>query len=133
MRFARASRGIVHLDLTPMIDVTFMLLIFFLVTTQMAAQSRVDVHLPVQRGQAGDAGHAGLTVKVKSDGSISTDGGPVDAAGLVEVARLHAGGGPAVVRADRDAPAAALNAVARALQAGGMPSFQLATEQGKGP
>jgi biopolymer transport protein ExbD len=33
-----------------------------------------------------------------------------------------------VVRADRAAPAAALNAVARALQAGGAPAFRLATE-----
>ena len=40
MRFATRRRGVLELDMTPMIDVTFLLLIFFLVTAQMAQRSR---------------------------------------------------------------------------------------------
>ena len=134
MRFRTRHRGVLELDMTPMIDVTFLLLIFFLVSAQMAARSRGDVRLPVQAGEAeAHAGAAGLVVLVRADGSMLVGDVVVDAARVTELARgiTQRGGTLApVIRADRDAPAAALNAVARALQAGGLPTFRLATEQG---
>ncbi len=134
MRFRTRHRGVLELDMTPMIDVTFLLLIFFLVSAQMAARTRGDVRLPVQAGEPEPAaGSAGLVVLVRPDGSMQVGDRPVDGATLVEMARAIAtrGGGTApVIRADRDAPASALNAAARALQAGGLPLFRLATQPG---
>jgi biopolymer transport protein ExbD len=134
MRFSTRQRGVLELDMTPMIDVTFLLLIFFLVSAQMAARSRGDVRLPVQAGEAQThTGVAGLVVLVRADGSMLVGEAPVDAARLTELARaLPQGAGAAapVIRADRDAPASALNAAARALQRGGVPTFRLATELG---
>ena len=132
MRFASRRRGVLALDMTPMIDVTFLLLIFFLVTAQMAQRSRGEVRLPVERGETASASDAaGLVVLVRRDGSMMVGDATVDAAGVTELARrVVARGGPAtpVVRADRDAPASSLNGLSRALQAAGMPAFRLATE-----
>ena len=133
MKFASRRRGVLELDMTPMIDVTFLLLIFFLVTAQMAQRSRGEVRLPVEPGEAGSrADAAGLVVLMRRDGSMLVGEAPVGLEQVVELARRaasRAGAGTPVVRADRDAPATALNALSRALQSGGMPAFRLATMQ----
>ncbi len=49
MRFGAArhtERG-VAVDLTPMIDVVFLLIIFFMTTAQFARLTRADVELPL--------------------------------------------------------------------------------------
>ena len=137
MKFASRRRGVLELDMTPMIDVTFLLLIFFLVTAQMAQRSRGEVRLPVESGEAGSrTDAAGLVVLVRQDGSMLVGDAPVGIEQVTELARRassRSGVATPVVRADRDAPATALNALSRALQLGGMPAFRLATmqEQGK--
>ena len=123
--------------MTPMIDVTFLLLIFFLVTAQMAARSRSGVRLPVEPGESRlEASSAGLVVVVDADGTVRVGDRAVTPETLVGLAREAATKGATVtpvVRADRAAPAAALNAVTQALQQGGAPSFRLATESGARP
>jgi biopolymer transport protein ExbD len=126
-----------ELDMTPMIDVTFLLLIFFLVTAQMAARSRGELRLPVQAGEREERGsRAGLVVLVRGDGTLLVGDAAVDTRTITEMARRAVARGVAkapVVRADRDAPVAALNAVALALRAGGAGAFQLATEREGAP
>ena len=133
MKFASRRRGVLELDMTPMIDVTFLLLIFFLVTAQMAQRSRGEVRLPVEPGEAAArADAAGLVVLMRRDGSMLVGDAPVGLDQVAELARRACGRGSSatpVVRADRDAPASALNALSRALQSGGMPAFRLATMQ----
>jgi len=137
MRFASRRRGVLELDMTPMIDVTFLLLIFFLVTAQMAARARSGVQLPVEPGESRlQAGEEGLVVVVEADGLVRVGERVVTPETLVELARQAVGrgsGAPPVVRADRAAPAAALNAVTRSLRQGGASGFRLATESGGSP
>ena len=40
-------------DMTPMIDIVFQLLIFFLVTAQLSQHSRADLELPQEAGETG--------------------------------------------------------------------------------
>jgi biopolymer transport protein ExbD len=124
---------VLELDMTPMIDVTFLLLIFFLVTAQMAQRSRGEVRLPVETGEpSARTDAAGLVVLVRRDGSMLVGDAPVSLEQVTAYARRVAERGGAtspVVRADRDAPVAALNALARALQSAGMPAFRIATMQ----
>ncbi|MBU6335352.1 MAG: biopolymer transporter ExbD [Chloroflexi bacterium] len=137
MKFRTAGRRDCAPDMTPMIDVTFLLLIFFLVTAQMAQRGRGEVRLPVQPGESAAAAEAsGLVVLVRADGAVLVADTRVSAERLAQLAREAAGrtgGAPPVVRADRAAPAAALNGVARALQSGGAPAFRLATEAEAAP
>jgi len=137
MRFGGPRRPMAELDMTPMIDVTFLLLIFFLVTAQMAARSRGEVRLPVEQGEREDrASQAGLVVIVRGNGTMLVGDAEIDTSGITELARRAVARGAQkapVVRADRDAPAAAVNAVATALRAGGCAAFQLATQREGAP
>ena len=46
------SRVIVPIvEMTPMIDIIFLLIIFFMVAAQFAQQARVDLNLPLENGE----------------------------------------------------------------------------------
>ncbi len=51
MNFRRQRRGAVEISLTPMIDVVFLLLIFFMVTTTFQKESALKINLPEAKGQ----------------------------------------------------------------------------------
>ena len=46
-----ARRSGVRIDMTPMVDVAFLLLIFFMSTTQFKPPEHVSVRLPVSRSE----------------------------------------------------------------------------------
>jgi len=46
-----ATRKRIHIDMTPMVDVAFLLLIFFMTTTQFKAPEQVAVELPRSRSE----------------------------------------------------------------------------------
>ncbi len=50
MRFARRSRAEVEVNLTPLIDVVFLLLIFFMVSTTFTKETRLSIDLPEATG-----------------------------------------------------------------------------------
>jgi len=64
-----------HLDLTPMIDVVFLLLIFFLLTSIFSKPS-IPLDLP-RADSARQTGEPAVSVAVKRDGTILLDGAPV--------------------------------------------------------
>jgi len=90
-----------ELNLTSMIDVLFLLIIFFMVATKFDQLERnIDVAVPeVSQGGEGSAPPQPLIVSVQADGSIALDGQPVTVEELT--ARLAAArtplGDPAVV------------------------------------
>jgi biopolymer transport protein ExbD len=71
------------INLTPMIDMVFLLLIFFLVATTFAKDEvQMDLRLPQARsGVEGRNGHV-LVVNVMADGRITVDGRDVTLAAL---------------------------------------------------
>lgn len=124
--------------MTPMIDIVFQLLIFFLVTAQMAEQTRARLDLPKEPGElAPDREFAGLTINVLADGSLVVNDAEIsldDLDALVDEAIRVAGGADRLkplVRADRACDAARLNEVFRRLSARGLASIRLATERGR--
>ena len=46
MKFKRSIRGELSINITPLIDVVFLLLIFFMVTTTFSRETRLLVNLP---------------------------------------------------------------------------------------
>lgn len=66
------SRGEVGINLTPMIDVTFQLIIFFLVSSHLSKQeAHMQMPLPVaDSGEASEETSKRLTLNVLSDGSL---------------------------------------------------------------
>jgi biopolymer transport protein ExbD len=138
VRFAAAGRRerLLPLDMTPMIDIVFQLLIFFLTTTQLARTAQEFLSLPGEAGSP-DArvGSGAVTVNLLANGAILL--GDVElpaglAAARIRAAAAGAGGEPALVRADRDAAASSLNLVVRSLREGGATRIRLAVDPSRG-
>ena len=83
MNFRQLRRPEVSINLTPLIDVVFLLLIFFMVSTSFSELTQLVVDLPESRGAPASADTAVLLV-VDVAGNMTLDGEPVpnDARGL---------------------------------------------------
>lgn len=127
-------------DMTPMIDIVFQLLLFFLTTTQLASMAKVKLDLPRERGeQLGRGEEPGLIVNLRSDGAMlvqDEEVSPPELAAMAAraMAERRARGGPEslrpVVRADRAAPAETLNALLSTLRDAGVEGVTFAVSPG---
>ena len=135
MKIGRRRYGMVALDMTPMIDVVFLLLIFFLVTAQMSEMASTPVTLPEQQGTEQESeGAIGLVVNLDAAGVIVVGSVAFEPAGLIDLAKDALSRDPTavpVVRADRRAPAARLNEVVEGLRSGGCRAVRVATTRPK--
>jgi biopolymer transport protein ExbD len=116
------SGGVLGMNMTPMIDVVFLLLIYFMAAMQAKSVSREDVELPPLAGSQ-EQTESSLTINVTQDGEIIVDGNPLtvpELASLVgdELARLEGDTSRlnVVVRADRRGQAAPVNRIVSALE-----------------
>ncbi|MCH2133572.1 MAG: biopolymer transporter ExbD [Phycisphaerales bacterium] len=122
------------LELTPMVDIVFLLIIFFMVTSEFARDARADVELPRLAGeQLEQSEEAGLFINIDEAGNIvlSTSEDPISMDELAKRVRLHVAGEetPRVtVRADRQGPMKVFNEVIRVLDEAGVSSARIATE-----
>lgn len=128
-------RRLLAFDLTPMIDVTLQLIIFFLLTSQFTQASRTEVDLPVQPGEAqARPPDAPIFIDITADGVYHVDGRPVGLERLAQVVarRLRAATPDRppefIVRADRAARAAVVNDLAARLTQMGVRGWKLATD-----
>lgn len=107
-----SPRGAVAINMTPLIDVVFQLLIFFLISSRLAQQeTRMELPLPVADGGTEsdpDNPRPRVTLNVLANGQWWLVGRPVAVAELPQRLRdLVSEHGPELelrVRADRDVP-----------------------------
>lgn len=119
-------------DLTPMIDVVLLLIIFFTMTSTFARTEQKMLDLPKQPGDARQAVASAATfVDVDREGRISILGDRKSLDDLVRAVKVDVGrtGGALdlVIRADKTAAAKHINAIAEALAAAGVRHWKLAT------
>ena len=74
MKFRRNRPADVEVNLTPLIDVVFLLLIFFMVTTTFTKETHLAVELPEADGIATEAPAEILEVVVNEAGHYSVNG-----------------------------------------------------------
>ncbi len=136
---ARASRDHVALiDLTPMIDVVFLLIVFFMTTAQFASMSKERLELPKQQGETAGSPEAAIVVNLRASGELIVSGETITPERLLRrVPADIAKAGSAdqldlLVRADRGASAAILNDLADGLADRGVATWRLATERPAG-
>lgn len=95
------------LDLTPMVDVVFLLIIFFMVsTTFITLESGLPVELPDAQTSVAEPSNL-PTVTVNKDGAIYFGGGQVTEGQLAQLVRdelIASGQTTVVLRADREVP-----------------------------
>lgn len=79
-----------ELDITPMLDIVFIMLIFFIVTTSFVKESGIAINTP-QASSATDQENVNIFIGITADGEIWIDQRPVDPRSVrAIVARLHA-------------------------------------------
>ncbi len=94
------------INMTPLIDMVFILLIFFLVTTSFVREAGVEVNRPAAK-TASTQEKTNLIIAVTSGGAIFMDGDQIDIRSLrARIQRFLADlpKGSVVVVADRDTP-----------------------------
>lgn len=74
MKFKRHARAELSLNITPLIDVVFLLLIFFMVTTTFSQETKLSVSLPEADAPLSEVQPSQLEVVVSRDGSYSING-----------------------------------------------------------
>ncbi len=123
------------IDLTPMIDVVFLLIVFFMTTAQFANMNKERLELPRESGERAAGSEAGIVVNLRANGEIIVAGAPVTLESLLRrVAAEITKAGSAqdldlLVRADRGASTAILNDIAEGLADRGVARWRLATER----
>jgi biopolymer transport protein ExbD len=102
MNFRQREREPLELNLIPLIDVVFMLLIFFMLTTTFVHDRTLDIDLP--KAEAGSDDRAELenhVIELDASGQIAIDGERVEESDLSAALRtLAADGRPVVLWAD---------------------------------
>jgi len=121
MRFEGRARVRAQLDVTPLVDVVFLLLIFFLLTSTYLKPEAIDVDLP-NSSTAKTTADEMLRVVLREDGAVEVAGVTVAVEKVDDVvsAALRADAERAVsLEADRSARVQDMIAVIDAIRAGG--------------
>jgi biopolymer transport protein ExbD len=129
-RFSRTDEES-DINLTPMLDVVFIMLIFFIVTATFIKQAGIDVLRPDAQS-AEMKPTVSVLVAIGPNGEIWIDNKQVDEAGVrAQIERLHAENpkGGLVVQADRAAKYEKLTAVLNAARAAGMSEVAISTDR----
>ena len=74
MKFKRAVREGLTINITPLIDVVFLLLIFFMVTTTFSRETRLMVNLPEADAELANTDATSIEIIVARDGTYSING-----------------------------------------------------------
>ncbi|KAF3980959.1 MAG: biopolymer transporter ExbD [Methylococcales symbiont of Hymedesmia sp. n. MRB-2018] len=118
------------IDMTPMLDIVFIMLIFFIVTTSFVKESGIDVNRPTaQTATRKEKGN--IIVAIKPNGDVWIDKRLVDIRAVrANVSRLHAEQplGSVVIAADKETKVRVLTQVMDQIRLAGIMNASIATE-----
>lgn len=119
-----------EIDITPMLDVVFIMLIFFIVTASFVKESGIEVNRPEASTSVAKP-RANILIAINEGGEIWINKRKVEESQVrANIERLHAENpqGTVVVQADEEAKTKTLVAVMDAARAAGVYDVSLATE-----
>jgi biopolymer transport protein ExbD len=129
-RRSSASSTSAEVDLTPMLDVVFIMLIFFIVTASFVKEAGVDVtRPPAETAESKDKGN--ILIAITESGQIWIDRRQVDGNSLqAHIERLHGENpqGAIVVQADKNSQNSLLVQVMDAAQAAGVTQIAISAQ-----
>ncbi len=121
-----------EVNMTPMLDVVFIMLIFFIVTSSFVKEAGIDViRPPAQTAVSKDKGN--ILIAITENGQVWIDRRQIDPRDLrTNIERLHGENpqGSIVVQADRKSQNHLLVAVLDAAKAAGVNEIAIAAEGG---
>jgi biopolymer transport protein ExbD len=121
-----------ELDMTPMLDIVFIMLIFFIVTTSFVKESGVTVSTP-QAQTASQQENANIFIAITAQGEVWIDRRPVDPRSVrAIVARLHADNpeGSVIIQSDEAAATGMLVEVMDQVRLAGVEGIAIAADKG---
>ncbi len=130
----RAQRDDTEINITPMLDVVFIMLIFFIVTASFVKQPGASVIKPGAE-QAIAINGATLLIGVKADGAIWIDNRRIELheiRQMVERAKAENPEGRVVIMADRSSRIGLLTRIMDQVRLAGAEAVSVATEQADG-
>lgn len=119
-----------EIDMTPMLDVVFIMLIFFIVTTSFVKEAGVNVDKPLAP-TAYKKKNASVFIAIKDDDTIWMSKKEVDIKnlrGLIEEIRLESPEGQVVIQADKRAKSGILLKAIDAVKAAGVKDVSIAAD-----
>lgn len=129
-RRSSANVSSAEVDLTPMLDVVFIMLIFFIVTASFVKEAGIDVNRPpAETSEPKDKGN--ILIAITESGQIWIDRHPVDPSSLqAHIERLHGENpqGSIVVQADKNSQNSLLVQVMDAARDAGVTQIAIAAE-----
>ncbi len=133
-----------EMDLTPMVDVTFQLLIFFIFTASMSLQKSIEVPTPDRKDKGAqqapidleDIKDNSIIVEIQGDNSIFVDDEELqdrnELAGILSQQMLDTGNSEMLINANEDSFHETIVAVYDAANEVGMQKIRLVTVSGSG-
>ena len=127
---AAAADDEAQIDLTPMLDVVFIMLIFFIVTASFIKEAGIEVNRP-EASTSQPAENVNILIAISANNEIWMDQRRIDARAVrANVERLHAENpkGAVVIQADNKSNTETVAAVLDAARQAGVYDVSLATE-----
>lgn len=131
MQFETRTRRHSHMAIAPLVDVVFLLLLFFVLTFHIVPEQAMQIDLP-QSTTADQRTEQGVVVTVTAAAEVRVNG---EASGLEQLGsvlarrRAEAPGQPVRIEADRAVDVGLLVQVMDRVREAGFSSFSLVTEQ----
>ena len=119
------------IDITPMLDIVFIMLIFFIVTATFVKESGIDVTRP-DAETAVKQNRVAILIAIRDNNEIWINRRKVDLASVrANVEKLHAENpqGGAVIQADRQAETGVLVEIMDQVRLAGVGAISIATEE----
>jgi biopolymer transport protein ExbD len=126
----RDDEGPGEIDLTPMLDVVFILLIFFIVTSVFVTEAGIEISKP-QASTADPKSKDLILIAVSPDGDVWMDGEQVDQRFLrsrIELRLAEAPNSSVIIQGDRAATNEHVMAIMRAAREAQVTSISISTE-----
>ena len=120
-----------EIDMTPMLDIVFIMLIFFIVTTSFVKEAGVTVSTP-QAQTAAQQENANIFIAITAEGEVWIDRRPVDPRSVrAIVARLHADNpeGSVIIQSDEAAATGMLVEVMDQVRLAGVEGIAIAADK----
>ena len=120
-----------HIDITPMLDIVFIMLIFFIVTATFVKESGIDVTRP-DAETAVKQNRVAILIAVRDNNEVWINRRQVDLASVrANVEKLHAENpqGGAVIQADREAETGVLVEIMDQVRLAGVGAISIAAEE----
>jgi len=128
---AAAAEDEAQIDLTPMLDVVFIMLIFFIVTASFIKEAGVEVNRP-EASTSQPKKNVNILIAVSATNEIWMDQRRIDVRAVrANIERLHAENpkGAVVIQADNESNTKTVVAVLDAAREAGVYDVSLATEE----